>query len=192
MVRTRAFDQQETLRKVREVFWARGFAETSIDDLIEATGVGRQSLYNAYGNKAELYASAMRDYREGELERLHALLRRDLPLRVLLEQFFDAVIGLMMRQGGRGCFFANTAAEKDQVGADACAIVQDHLRGFEQALQLAIARALTRGELRSNRGPQAIAGFVLNTLTGLNAAARFAADRRQLRQVVEVALDAIA
>src|SRR5687768_12471033 len=51
----RQFDEETVLERATEVFWRRGFAATSVDDLVHATGLGRGSLYGAFGNKEALF-----------------------------------------------------------------------------------------------------------------------------------------
>ncbi|MBZ9655804.1 TetR family transcriptional regulator [Phyllobacterium lublinensis] len=74
MARPREFDRDAVLDKALRVFWAKGFAGTSTDDLREAMGIGRQSLYGAFGNKRALYLEALATYQQrtnaGHLKRL--------------------------------------------------------------------------------------------------------------------------
>src|SRR5689334_10845246 len=75
MARPREFDRELALHCATRVFWAKGFASTSTDDLIEAMGIGRQSLYNAFGDKRALYLEALDSYQQattaGHLKRLN-------------------------------------------------------------------------------------------------------------------------
>jgi len=73
MARPREFDREEALERATGVFWAKGFAATSTDDLLTAMGIGRQSLYNAFQDRA-LYLEALERYQRtttaGHLRRL--------------------------------------------------------------------------------------------------------------------------
>ncbi len=75
MVRPREFDRDAALEQAIRVFWARGFAATSTADLVEAMGIARQSLYNAFGVKRRLYLEALETYQRrttgGHLKRLN-------------------------------------------------------------------------------------------------------------------------
>lgn len=192
MARCREFDEQEALRKARDVFWARGYAETSLDDLMQATGVCRQSLYNAFGSKAGLFAAAIADYGQAELAQMHALLQRDLPLRELLDAFLERVIGLMLKCGPNGCLFANTMSEKDRVGAAAMAMVADNSARYEQELRGVLERARVRGEAVTGKPAADAARFLLNTMLGLSTMARIAPDRAAMQGIAQIALDAVA
>src|SRR3984885_10997246 len=75
MARPREFDREEALERATGVFWAKGYAATSTDDLLTAMGVGRQSLYNAFQDKRALYLEALERYQRttvaGHLQRLN-------------------------------------------------------------------------------------------------------------------------
>ena len=62
--RPRAYDPEEALDKAVEVFWAHGYAGTSLDDLSAAMGMGRPSIYNAFGDKEALFMKALGRYRD--------------------------------------------------------------------------------------------------------------------------------
>src|ERR1700681_4918141 len=61
--RPRAYDPEVALAKARNAFWQTGYAATSLDDLSEATGMNRPSLYAAFGDKRDLYLKTLAYYR---------------------------------------------------------------------------------------------------------------------------------
>ena len=64
MARPRCFNEQEVLEQAVDIFWRKGFADTSIGDLEEALGMGRQSIYNTFGDKRALFIRALQQYYE--------------------------------------------------------------------------------------------------------------------------------
>src|SRR5215470_16292544 len=64
MARPRKFDESRVMQSVRDRFWLTGYAGTSLDDLTEATGLGRGSLYFAFGNKHALFLRTLDEYCE--------------------------------------------------------------------------------------------------------------------------------
>ena len=62
MARPRRFDEQAVLRAARERFWATGYAATSVGDIVAVTGLGKGSLYGAFGDKHRLFVRAFDDY----------------------------------------------------------------------------------------------------------------------------------
>src|SRR5258708_38459695 len=75
MARPREFDREEALERATGVFWTKGYASTSTDDLLTAMGIARQSLYNAFQDKRALYLEALERYQRttiaGHLRRLN-------------------------------------------------------------------------------------------------------------------------
>jgi AcrR family transcriptional regulator len=73
--RPKEFDREEALRRAIRVFWENGFAGTSTDDLVRAMGIGRQSLYDTFGDKRGLFLAALRVYNTDSLTRVFRKLR---------------------------------------------------------------------------------------------------------------------
>src|SRR5210317_1187307 len=73
--RPRGFDEAKVLDAAMEVFWRKGYESTSLADLLEATGLHKGSLYQAFGDKHTLFISALRRYLEGMRSRKNVLLR---------------------------------------------------------------------------------------------------------------------
>ena len=75
MARPREFNREVALKEAMKAFWAKGYAATSTEDLIQAMGIGRQSLYHAFGDKRRLYVEALETYQRettsGHLKRLN-------------------------------------------------------------------------------------------------------------------------
>ena len=75
MARPREFDREDALERATGMFWAKGYASTSTDELLAAMGIGRQSLYNAFQDKRALYLEALERYQRttvaGHLQRLN-------------------------------------------------------------------------------------------------------------------------
>ena len=77
MVRPKEFDQDSALRKAVRLFSQQGFAATSTDDLMRAMHVGRQSMYDTFGDKRALFFESPGDVRYGECSRYRCRARKD-------------------------------------------------------------------------------------------------------------------
>ncbi len=79
--RPRAYEPDVALGKALDLFRTQGFAATSLDDLSEATGMNRPSLYGAFGDKRELYIKSYQRYREEARASMVAIFREEMPVR---------------------------------------------------------------------------------------------------------------
>ena len=108
--RPRSFDEAEVLEKATQAFWTGGFASTSVGDLEAATGLKRQSLYNAFGDKRGLYEACLDHYEKTRARGFSDLLSGPDPMAGV-ERVLQAWAHGARSSGCRGCFFLNTISE---------------------------------------------------------------------------------
>jgi TetR/AcrR family transcriptional regulator, transcriptional repressor for nem operon len=143
MVRTKQFDKHTALDEAMELFWQRGYHATSIQDLVDHLGVNRQSLYDTYGGKDQLFLAALERYREIQAAPVRRLLERDGPAREIVRDFFRGYVEALLSEDCKGCFMVNTATEvagNNEVVAQVCSA---NARQFEATLSGLLVRALT-------------------------------------------------
>src|SRR5438309_6694914 len=99
--RPRAYDPGEALARAAATFWKAGYAGTSLDDLVEATGMNRPSLYAAFGDKREIYLKTLDYYMEESRALARAALAGDPPLPAFLQPFSDKPLGRYFGDGPR-------------------------------------------------------------------------------------------
>ena len=188
MARPREFDADEVLERATRVFWARGFEQTSLDDLCRATGLNRSSLYAAFGDKRDLYLRALARYEQGSLARIAAALERR-PLRAGLAEFLRALIdAIVAGPGRRGCFIGNCAAEMARLDRGAAARVRRSLARIEAAFRDGLEKARARGELSAGADAGALARFLTAGIQGLRLVGKSNPDRAALEDVAAVML----
>ncbi|MCT4352583.1 TetR/AcrR family transcriptional regulator [Streptomyces sp. Je 1-79] len=192
MARPRKFDETHALTAAMNTFWRRGFEATSTRDLADSTGMGQSSLYNAFGDKRELYLRALRRYYETHTAEQTALLEQPGPvkdrLRDLMEHAIDADLS---DPESSGCFAINASVEKAGTDDDVREEVVRHFGTVEAALAEAIARGQRSGEIGTRQSAGTLARQVLSTYYGLRVLARVQKDRNALLSVVESALSAL-
>src|SRR3990172_6240491 len=106
------FDVGETLEKAMQTFWAHGYEATSMQDLVDCTGVNRGSLYATYGDKRTLFLAALRMYDEKMRRQLLADIEARYQPREAIRRMFEVFLANVSERGGnRGCFLTNTALE---------------------------------------------------------------------------------
>jgi len=191
MVRTKQFDKHAALDQAMELFWERGYHATSIQDLVEHLGVNRQSLYDTFGGKDQLFQAVLERYRDLQGIPLRRSLERDGPLGEILREFFDAAIANLMKNDGKGCLMANTTTELALHDDAIFKVCSGNARQLEAAFSGLLARAQQNGEIDENASVVQLARFLVNTMNGLAVTAKATRDRKTLKDVVEVALSAV-
>jgi len=188
MARTKEFDPQKALETAMNTFWRLGYERTSLDVLMQETGIARQSLYDTFGDKRALYLQALAQYRDKD----HARLRRLFTSGQRIKGGFAAVLLGISRESReehqRGCLLLSANMEreaKDKVIAEF--LLANQLKTetiFTEALQ----RGQATGELSSKHDPVALARFYVATIQGLRAMAKLNSNRQALEQVANLAL----
>ncbi|GAA4151094.1 TetR/AcrR family transcriptional regulator [Actinomadura keratinilytica] len=192
MGRTREFDVDAAVADAMDLFWRRGYAATSIQDLVAATGVGRGSLYAAFGSKDGLYEAALRRYAEESLGCMRQRLERAAPVRtVLRDLLLELVDETVADPERRGCLMTNTAVERLPGDPLAGRVVGRALDLLAELVEAALRRGRERGELPADADVTALADFVVTTVQGLRVQGKAGADRRRLVAVVDTALRAL-
>ncbi|WP_020671415.1 TetR/AcrR family transcriptional regulator [Amycolatopsis nigrescens] len=192
MGRTKSFDPDTAIDTAMEVFWTNGYANTTPQQLVDALGIGRGSLYHAFGSKHELYELALRRYYERETVRLIEVLDGPGPardrLRAALELVIEAALGDRER---RGCMAANAAVEF--AGSDEAVgnLVRRTFDRQEAAFRSTIEEGVRAGEIDRDRDPAALAAFLLTTINGIRVLAKGDPDPRRLAGLADTALRAL-
>jgi len=186
--RPREFDEAEVLAQARNAFWRAGYQATSLDDLSEATGLKRPSLYGAFGDKADLYLAALSGYREGNLVVARRLLTEASTLRAGLEAVYAAALNIYLRNN-QGCFILGTAPCE----AETSAPVRAQLRGITDDLDSAFAErikiAQKAGELSKLIDAQERGRLASAMLHSLSVRARSGEKRVALETMAESAVN---
>jgi len=192
--RPRAFDTQQALARARDLFWSRGYADTSVQDLVDELGVQRGSLYAAFGDKHDLYLKSVALYARENREQLEAILRDGPVLPALRRMLLDpsALTGAPDQQRGRrGCLVGNTTAELvpgDDAARTLAAAAYDD---FTEIVTTALARAQAAGEVTTSATPVAQARLLLLLFQGSALVSRAQPDRDSLTAAIDAALDAL-
>jgi len=192
MARHKEFDQDEALQKAMEVFWARGYEATSMQDLVEHMGINRQSLYDTFGDKHSLFLKALDRYHEVETCKLLEFMDRPGSVKKAFRHLFTAVIeGSFTKGQQRGCLMNNSMSELAARCKATAEKTVHNMRSIEEAFYRALLRGKREGELQHVREPRAVARFLYNNFQGLVLTAKATQDRKTLEDVVKVTLSVL-
>ena len=191
MARPREFDEGEVLDLALATFWEHGYEGTSIDDLVAATGLGRASLYGAFGDKERLFARAVERYCARARDVLETDDRERSPRDALGRLLRALVINSSPKSGPRGCFLLSTT-----VGGDAPSAAREAYAEYTTRLERTLTALVRRGQESGDfsRAPtaQSVARMLTVLLQGVAAGARAGRTQAQLEAAIEAALELIA
>jgi TetR/AcrR family transcriptional repressor of nem operon len=171
MARPRKFDEDAVVGAAREQFWDGGYAATSVDDLTAATGLGKGSLYGAFGDKHALFLRALDDYCIDATGRVLAQLRRPgvSAYERLAEHVRSVAADIASDTGRRGCMMAKSAAELGANDADVGQLINASFAKWQSALTDCIAEAQRDGTVSAATDPEALATMLLGMIRGFEA-----------------------
>jgi AcrR family transcriptional regulator len=177
--RPRTYDPDSALDSAAEVFWANGFADTSLDQLSAAMGMGRPSIYNAFGDKEALFLRALERFRDTV---------GSTPLRVFagansihdaLDAFFRQIVEYTTADDSHlGCLIGSIAPATDL--PDVHTFLSNNLVLTEKQIEQRLADAVASGELPSDYSPEQGARRAANAMLALGARARLGSSREDL------------
>jgi AcrR family transcriptional regulator len=189
--RPRAYEPDVALGKALDLFRTQGFAATSLDDLSEATGMNRPSLYGAFGDKRELYIKSYQRYREEARASMVEIFRQEMPVRRRLERIFASALNIYLsgETGPRGCFTVVTAASEAVGDPEIRAMVLDGLNELDKAFASCFRRAKEKGELSDSADPAVLAQLASATVHSIAIRSRARVSRKELEAIVKGAID---
>ncbi|MFJ9889194.1 TetR/AcrR family transcriptional regulator [Streptomyces sp. NPDC091287] len=196
MARPRQFDEERALDAAMRTFWEYGYEATSTQDLCDATGLGRSSIYNTFQSKHELFARSLARYLGAMADAQDAVLDDESRspgerVRALLDKIvadeFDH------RPGGRslGCLGVNSTVELAARDPEAARLLDRDAARRLRSLSGVIAAGQRDGSIASARGSDSLARYVNAVIGGMRVTAQGGADRAAVQAVADTALDAL-
>ncbi|ABG31932.1 TetR/AcrR family transcriptional regulator [Roseobacter denitrificans] len=185
--RPREFDPDETLSKIMHLFWEHGYEATGLSDITKATGLGKASLYAAFGNKQSMYLKALAHYDARMVEGAVRILRApDTAPLARIDGFLSAPLtALRDHADSRGCFLCNASADRAALDAQTAALVR---AGYDR-MRHAIAHALSEARPDMTRDARAQqAQLILTVYSGLRIMARAATNPETLQQAKDAVM----
>jgi AcrR family transcriptional regulator len=191
MGRPKEFNREKAVRQAMVVFWEKGYEATSTEDLLRAMGIGRQSMYDTFGDKHRLYLEALKCYQAehgaGMVERLGAAAS---PLSAIRELLL-AVANEPADARARGCMQVNAITELAQCDAEVAVLVQESMASCEALFARVVGEAKRRHEIDPSTDERAAGAFILSTIQGMRVSAKAGAGPDALHQIALFALNGL-
>lgn len=192
MPKTKQFDEATVLRKAAAVFNERGYNGTSIDDLVNATGLSRSSIYDTFGDKHGLFLRSLEHYQQTQSEGQEATLEKtDSPKKKIHIFFQTAIREVLTDKKQTGCLMINVTAELGCVDKDIATKASEVIAVMENRLYHWIKEGQAQGEITRKFPARALARYLYNSFTGLKANGKTRPDQDALKDIVKVTLSVL-
>ncbi|GLW06476.1 TetR family transcriptional regulator [Microtetraspora sp. NBRC 13810] len=187
MARPRGFDEDRAIDAAMRAFWTAGYEATSTQDLCEATGLGRSSIYNTFKSKHDLFEKALDRYTEERNAAIAEVLDGPLPIRekirTLLWQSVEPHAGDPL-----GCLVVNSMIELAPHDPEIAERLRRDRDWRTEALRAALDAGRRAGEIGADKDPRTLADFFVAAVSGMRVAARGGAGRPTLESIAATAL----
>ena len=185
------FDRDEVLGKALELFWAQGYEATGMSQLQSHLGVGRQSLYNTFGNKMNLYLEALRNYFEDRYSLSRDVLSQPGLVLDNLGILFQTMFELIQESDHCGCFVGNSLAEFGGSNAEMREILTGFLNRLEKLFVQNLKRAQYAGEISQDASPEALGKLLLISSQGFALMSKLEDDPNSVKNAAFTLLNMI-
>ncbi|MFD0697730.1 TetR/AcrR family transcriptional regulator [Paenibacillus sp. GCM10027628] len=178
MVRPRAFDEEKALHAAMELFWEKGYEATSLSDLTTRMGIQRPSIYSAFGDKKELFETALRKYNQIHSSYVRARLQSVSSVKEAFRSFFEGIVAEVYEEGpNRGCFCLNVMVELAPHDAKFEVLTREHQTYLAALFQETIERGMRSGELGNHVNSKMLAQTLVVSMIGLTVLMKSRPDR---------------
>ncbi|MBA2920839.1 TetR family transcriptional regulator [Sphingomonas sp. MAH-20] len=187
MARPKEFDVDNAVEAAIAVFREHGFEGSSAQMLVDAMGIGRQSLYDTFGDKWGVYRAAVQRYSQEEV-RTHAevLMSRERAIEGI-RAMLDRVAG----EANRACLGLGATVEFGCSRPDLVKLREASSKTLVRAVKEALVKAQTQGDVATGLDVDHLAAFVIATIASIRLAARAGAGGEQIAALVDLALRAL-
>ena len=193
MARPKAFAEQDALHAAMETFWWKGYHLTSMQDLVEAMGINRASLYDTFTDKHTLYKQALHHYQNLTSADVADVLTRTDTARTRIQALFDQLVGEILDDAdGRGCLMANATLEMIPHYPDVQAIVCADAVATAGTLRGLVSSGIESGEFRPDLPPDDVVAFLNSQMAGIRVVGKINPDAATLNAVVRLAMTVLA
>lgn len=193
MARPVEFVHEDVLTNAMEQFWREGFEASSVQKLLDVTGINRGTLYNSFGDKDTFFKECLKHYSdlvEQDIEK--SLNNPALGPWEAVEKYFDlAVLSVSNKQRSMGCLLVNSFCESINYDKEIQKLVKGYYAQIRKGLQKRVKEAEKAGKLRKGLNAELATELLINTLHGVRVNSREGKNAKQLAEIIKFSVDSL-
>lgn len=193
MARPVEFEYEKVLNHAMEQFWKEGYEASSVQKLLDCTGINRGTLYNSFGDKDTFFRICVEHYNQALAQKVSASLGNPAlaPWDAIARFFALAVTEASNKHRGMGCILVNSLCESINYDTDMKKLLRTSLNNIRKALVGRLNEANSKGKLRKGVTVEFAADVLMNTLHGLRVSSREGKDVKHLSQLIDFSIDSL-
>ena len=181
MARLKTFREEEVVQKAMELFWEKGYEETSLADLTDRLGIGKGSFYATFKSKEALFNRCIEQYTEANFPFLDQELNKQKDFRQALKNLLEAYVeGLLKGDNRKGCLMANSCS----LVHDGDSIVGDRIAQHYQRIEANFMTYLKHNGLSDKRA-KAVSSTIITFLIGASQQSKVNRNKRTYLNTIE-------
>lgn len=186
MPKTETFDKEQVIKQVTEVFHQKSYSLTSMQDLVDATGLNRSSIYNTFGSKLDLYMLCLKSYQCEAQEKIHNILcSNDCYIKTLERIFYSNI------NDKNGCLINNCVTEMANQEDTVHTFLKQNNDGMITLFKDIIEKGQERGSINRNKTAYEYAIYLLTAFQGFNLSNVLIHDQKDLKSIVKTILSVL-
>lgn len=189
MGRPKSYERGEVVERALVLFRERGYAGTSVDDLVRSTGINRAALYEEFGDKRGLFLEVLERFQSAKRHDAEILLAQPGPKLPLFRRYLERISGSGRQGGPVNCLVTISAVNLASGDPEIAACVLGHFRALECAFIAALEEARDQGEIATGLDLRSLARTLINAGRGMRIIAQFEGFDATTADIIETTLE---
>ena len=187
MPKSITFDRDQVMSNVMKLFWEKGYNGTSMQDLVNVTGLNRSSFYNSFGDKFSLYEEALSLYQSQQMENLHQVLHPDQSPKEALVSLFKGISSDIAKGNKQGCMLSKCTSELSAQEPRVMPFLKENKDRVVKLFATLIRKGQDEDEISRDKDPDTLALYLFVNLQGLKLTSMLETDLQQVtKQILKV------
>lgn len=190
--RPQEFDTDKVLSAAMETFWSYGFEGTSMQLLLDSTGLSKSSIYQSFGGKQELFLRCLEQYTLGMKEKLLTELSLNPSgLNFIKSTLLSSAEEAKKPGMPKGCLIMNTATEFAQSNPAVSKYVNKGIETFKSIFHTALKKSVSSGELSKDANLDQLAAYIVSSMSGIKSMVKSGADEKAVYAIVQIVMKSL-
>ncbi|MEM6360093.1 MAG: TetR/AcrR family transcriptional regulator [Bacteroidota bacterium] len=186
------FNESDVLRKVTQLFWSKGYNGTSMQDLVDISGLNRSSIYNSFGDKFNLYEKSLKYYQQLQQEKLTQYMGSNKSPRRQIVALFEAVAEEIINQNNaNGCFMSNCTTELANSNPRIHDFLVSNKKTMTDLFKGLILQARREGEIDVRKDADELASYLFSSIQGLRVTGMLDDKKSDIQGIVKQVLSVL-